>query len=617
MVSDYCEIAVSGLQNRNQIIRLSDFKLTDQRNEVYRSLFLFNDGLKAWVERTGSVKGYAGPHTTDAVAFDLDGEDLHAVQAEAIRLVQYLTEVLEVPANYIRAAFSGFKGLHVVIPIEAFTDAVKPSLHFYKVVKAVAEELSSGFSFIDSSIYEPKRLFRVLNSINGKSGLHKIPLTFSELLTLPTNEIKTLARSPRRVDQLPPSEIRPVEALREIWDKWVRSDFDDPRSSTSARKQKVVDILQGVGQGSRNTAASRLAGLFISKGFDEDFTVNLVSIWNQQNNPPLLDEEVARIVHGAYRRYKKDDAANVTVYDFAKAGEAYRNFVSSSKTAKVNTGFESLDYKLRGIVPGETCCILGKTSVGKSAFLQNIGMNYARATGRNVLMYSLEVPITSVFERAAQIEFGLSGGEIESGFQQNLDDVTGFAKMLFTKVPTFFTITKSGLDLDAIRSITRFAETEVYHSSTGLILIDYLGLVKGAGRDVYEQVSRVARGMKDLAKELNVPIIFLSQVNRNYTEFDPLAIGAARDSGAVDEASDFVLGLWKDDNRPLPNDRSADDTTMLILGILKNRRGGIGQTPLLMDRPSLRVVEDREAITHEREYAQRLQKVTKAGKKPF
>ena len=95
--------------------------------------------------------------------------------------------------------------------------------------------------------------------------------------------------------------------------------------------------------------------------------------------------------------------------------------------------------------------------------------------------------------------------------------------------------------------------------------------------------------MKDLSKETNVPIIYLSQVTKQYTEYDELQINSARDSGSVDEASDFVLALWKQkDKRP----ESEQTDIPINLAILKNRKGGLGKITVRMQKRNLRILED-------------------------
>ena len=125
----------------------------------------------------------------------------------------------------------------------------------------------------------------------------------------------------------------------------------------------------------------------------------------------------------------------------------------------------------------------------------------------------------------------------------------------------------------------------------GLVLVDYLGLVNEKGKDLYEQVSRVARGLKEMAKALDVPIVFLSQVTKQFQPTTELELGAARDSGSIDEAADFVVGIWRDKDRP-----ETDDDILMQCGLLKNRKGGLGTTPIKLNKRSLRFTA--EEIVH-------------------
>ncbi len=581
----YCETAIGGLDKRSVVMKVKDFHLNGDRTECYRSVFLFDSSLKTWVDRTNTVKGFAGPHIADAIPFDFDGPNLEAVKVEVEKFIGYLQAILEVSPDCLRISFSGNKGFHVVMPIECFVAEPKASIHFSLVVKGIAGEIAQGFGFIDSAIYEPKRLLRVLNTVNEKSGCYKIPLTFEELHTLDIDQIKELAKEPREVDSRPVSEISPVPSLHELWVKWYSHDFTKKDNRETGHRD-TCELLHGVAEGKRNDAAIKLAGTYLNAGLNESLTLATLETWNKQNSPPLPQSELEALVHGAFSRYKAHGLEKIKVYNLREAGQVYAEFVGNLKKAKVSTGFESIDKKLRGVMPGESLCVLGKTSVGKSAFLQNAGMNYAKSSGKPVLLFSMEMPITSVFERAGQIEMGISGYEMEEDFSRNSEDIPRFAELLFSKLPNFFCIEKGGLNLENIESLVRYAEESVYHDKTALVLIDYLGLVKGTGKDLYEEVSKVARGMKDLAKSLRVPIIFLSQVNRKYSPFDELQIDAARDSGAVDEASDFMLGLWYDG---IQDDKA--ETYKLKLGILKNRRGGLGTIGIEMQKKTLRMKE--------------------------
>ena len=119
----------------------------------------------------------------------------------------------------------------------------------------------------------------------------------------------------------------------------------------------------------------------------------------------------------------------------------------------------------------------------------------------------------------------------------------------------------------------------------GVIGIDYLGLMDGPGSNTYETTSRLATGAKNIAKLLNVPVIMLSQVNRKGgSGHSEISLEMGRDSGAIEEGADFVLGLWKQPRDEKDMDIWANGLSEgpgeidLICKILKNRKGSEGST---------------------------------------
>jgi len=494
----------------------------------------------------------------------------------------YLYHTFDIPFEYLRIAFSGSKGFHVTIPINAICENPQPKEDFYKIYKGIAEDLASDFKFVDFSIYEPKRLFRLTNTINSKSGFYKIPLLYDEL-EMTIDEIKQLAKKPRKIEQLPISEIEVVKRLNELYNKWNETNFTQPITLQSKRSDILELLENGATEGNRHTALIRIVGTLKKKNLDYDFILVILKQWNELNDPPL---DYDRLENESKRAFNKVIQAIPEILNLKQAGQIYRDYISKIDSCKVKTGYDSIDTKIRGLMPGETMCILGKTSVGKSAFLQNIGLNFAKTSGEPVLFFSMEMPITSVYERTLQIETGLTGYEIENAVKRGDDDIKVKANLVFNDLPNFYIIAKSGLNLEQISQFISFAEQNISHKKTGLVLIDYLGLVRGSGKDLYEQTSRVARGIKDLAKEMDVPVIFLSQVTKQYTEYDELQINSARDSGSVDEASDFVLALWKEKDK-----REEQPDIPQMLGILKNRKGGLGKIKIEMSKRSLKIVE--------------------------
>lgn len=583
----YADYAIGHASKRNNIQSIKDFKLNGVITDCYRSIFLFDEGLKEYVDKTKSITGYSEKHISDSLVFDFDGEDLDRVKKEAYNFCNYLYHEYEIPYEYLRIAFSGSKGIHITIPMQAICNP-EPKEDFYKIYKGMAEDLSKGFKFVDLTIYDKARLFRITNTINSKSGLYKIPLCFDELEGFTADEIKELAKSERKIESFPISEIGQVKYLNDLYEKWNDHQFDFIEPT---KRDEIIELIQGgLSEGSRHEALIRITGSLQNKGMDYEFILEWLKHWNKSNNPPLLvdrlEAESRRVFNDNIKKITVDRKEILTLRD---ASKIYEDYVHNIIKCKIKTGFGKIDDRIRGIMPGETMCVLGKTSVGKSAFLHNIGLNYAKESKEPVLFFSMEMPTTSVYERTLQIETGYSGYNIENFTRENDIELKAKANLIFSELSNFYIITKNGLNLNQIKEFILFGEKNIYHQKTGLVLIDYLGLVKGEGKDLYEQTSRVARGMKDLAKEINIPIIFLSQVTKQFTEYDELQINSARDSGSVDEASDFVLAIWKEkDKRP----ESEQTDIPISLAILKNRKGGLGKITVRMQKRNLKILED-------------------------
>lgn len=580
----FAEFVTENINHRNTILELSEFK-NEKNVEAYRSLFLFEEELKTWVQNTGSVKGFEGRHISDFLIFDFDGEDLSAVKNEAINFCLYLEANYDLNKEFIEIFFSGSKGFHICIPMECITENLSPALDFWKTYKSLAIEISRGFNFADTSIYEIRRIIRLPNSLHPKSKLYKVPITFSELKSKSVDEIKIIAQRPREIEKDIDLELN--ENLLELYNKLKNKKAESIQPKPAEKKSdELLTILEnGASEGNRHLSLVRITSALMERGITYDFILAILKNWNLKNKPVLTIERLEAESKAVFET-KTKAVDSLKIYSLRDAANEYRDFVLKQESRKVNIGYPLIDKKLRAILPGETCCILGKTSVGKSAFLQNIGLNYAKK-GEPVLFFSLEMPITSVFERSVQINSGLTGFHIEAGIREKNLDVYRECEKTFIAYPNFNTITKSGLSLEDIK-VGIIKSEEAYKQKTGLVLIDYLGLVKGKGKDIYEKISEVARGMKDLAKEMDVPIIFLSQVTKAFSEYTELELGAARDSGAIDEASDFILGLWKEkDNRPEEDQLNIP----LMLGILKNRKGGLGKIEISLEKKSLKVNE--------------------------
>lgn len=274
------------------------------------------------------------------------------------------------------------------------------------------------------------------------------------------------------------------------------------------------------------------------------------------------------------------------IFSLSDAEREYENLAEFSSHGLSITGFPSIDRKIREFRPGEVACLEAATGNGKTTVSLNWAQKYTIESGQPTLIFSLEMPVRDIYERIIQIRMDLSGEEVEKNYAENNLGFKTRVSQLLAELHNLHIVGANELPLKQIKSKIQKAENEIFHAKPGLIVIDYISQVLAGGRDMYEQTSRAARGLKSLAKDMNVPILFLSQVPKSYTIYDTLTLGSARDSGAIEEASDFVLAL----NRV--RGRSTDDFIKLNLEILKNRKGGLTKVPIKLYKKNLRTEED-------------------------
>jgi replicative DNA helicase len=265
--------------------------------------------------------------------------------------------------------------------------------------------------------------------------------------------------------------------------------------------------------------------------------------------------------------------------------EAYQQHIANLKKNRFVLGIPEIDKRIRGVAGGEVLTILARSGSFKTAMLQNLLKNYVQHSAWTAVFFSIEMPVSSVAERYFQMLDGCTGPEVESMFTDTSPNgVRDIAIGQFVKDLQRFFVIPTRVSLSDITAYVRLIETEK-NVKVGVIGIDYLGLMDGPGANTYETTSRLATGTKNLAKLLNIPVVLLSQVSRKGgSGQSEISLDMGRDSGAIEEGADFVLGLWqhaKDESDTdvwadrLPDAESQPD---LICKILKNRKGSAGST---------------------------------------
>ena len=245
------------------------------------------------------------------------------------------------------------------------------------------------------------------------------------------------------------------------------------------------------------------------------------------------------------------------------------------------TGFTDLDSKTSGFQPGDLIIIAGRPSMGKTALALNIGEHVALDQGMPVAVFSMEMGASQLALRMLSSVGRLDQQRLRTG--RLLDDdwprlTTAIQKM--HEAPLYIDETPALTAIDLRARARRLSRT---CGKLGLIIVDYLQLMSasGQGENRATEISEISRGLKALAKELAVPVVALSQLNRTVeqrTDKRPV-MSDLRESGAIEQDADVILFIYRDEvYNPDTNDKNIAE---IIIG--KQRNGPIGRVNLRFD----------------------------------
>ena len=271
----------------------------------------------------------------------------------------------------------------------------------------------------------------------------------------------------------------------------------------------------------------------------------------------------------------------------------YERERSDPAWAPLRLGFGSLDADMRGLSPGQVCTIAARTAVGKTFLLGSVLDNFARGRPSDgALTLSLEMPAAEWAERQLAIYEGVAPEEVERWARHG--ELKARSRS-FLKGARRLLVCETGLRLPEIRPAIAEARSALPGGTPlRLVLVDYLGLIGDSGRSDYERASAVARGLKGIAKAEGLALIVAAQLSRAGGDGSAeVGLEMIRDSGAIEEASDFVIGAWRPGQaKGLTPPEELELANTLRVQLLKNRKGRAGRTVDLAFRdPSRKVYE--------------------------
>jgi len=297
----------------------------------------------------------------------------------------------------------------------------------------------------------------------------------------------------------------------------------------------------------------------------------------KENMELILEEAEKRIFELIQRRNTGEfvPIRQIVWNALEKIEAASRN---TGRVTGVATGFLDLDYKTSGMQPADLVLIAARPSMGKTAFVLNIAQHVAFRLKEPVAIFSLEMSKEQLVNRLFSLESNVDAQNLRNGSlsDQEWEKLIESAGVIGKS--NLFIDDTAGISISEMRSKCRKFKLE---HNIKMVIIDYLQLMSGSGRSESRQqeVSEISRALKKLARELNVPVLALSQLSRAVEQRPdkrPM-MSDLRDSGAIEQDADVVMFIYRDDY--YRQDSEKKGIAEIIIG--KQRNGPTGTVELV------------------------------------
>lgn len=280
--------------------------------------------------------------------------------------------------------------------------------------------------------------------------------------------------------------------------------------------------------------------------------LSLASEINKVTNSDLVGEQIAELVEKKLYEITQE-SQNIDFREADEVSDATLAYINEMKSrgdnilVGVDTGYSELNKMTTGFGKGDLVIIAARPAMGKTSFALNMVQNLLDK-GRGVAFFSLEMPAEQLMLRLLSVKTSiqlqrLRVGDFNAGEQKQLDDA--IEQMRNSKL---FVDDGGSVNINQLRSKLRKLKSR--HPEIELAVIDYLQIMSGTGgKDRHLEVSEISRGLKMLARELNIPIVALSQLNRTLesrADKRPM-LSDIRESGSIEQDADIILFVYRND----------------------------------------------------------------------
>lgn len=342
---------------------------------------------------------------------------------------------------------------------------------------------------------------------------------------------------------------------------------------TAAHVEQYADIVAQKAMRRRLIKASQDT---LSMGFDESTSLQ-----------DLIEAAEAKLFEVSQTHVKQDVVSLETILSesFDRLDDLHKD---KGKIRGVPTGFKDLDNILAGLQRSDLFILAARPSMGKTALALNLAHNIALKAKETVLLFSLEMSKEQLVDRMLAMESGVDAWALRTGNLTDTDfEKIGQAMGALSEAQIYIDDTP-GITVSDLRTKAR---REAHQRPLGLIIVDYLQLMSGGSRfggdgNRVQEISEISRGLKGIARELNVPLIALSQLSRSVESRSPQIpqLADLRESGSIEQDADVVAFIYREDYYNPDTERK----NITDIFIKKHRNGPTGGVELYFEKEKQR-----------------------------
>ena len=544
----YIELAIGSVSNRAYAIRPEHItKYIKPNQELYRSLFMLDETSFEHFRDKGSIKSYKGTYALNTIIFDIDrgkktGED---TRQRAIAFMNTLLEQGVDTSTQCHLWFSG-RGFHIEIP----------NLYGFEESKnlpyQVKMTIDSHFGKLVDNIYDKGRLIRVGYTINMKSELYKLPLSWQMINDMSYQDICEYCQNQKTDYNHTPfneDEVYPIWEDKVLDVKEFKEEEEGAISNTTlnAHVTCVQKMWKSDKEGERHITLLRMANAWRRMGIVKEGAIKM----SEYNIPSLGHNEILKILDDVYAWEHNGYSCSDTImekycdpickfYKQKNYGLEVLNVKELSNKLKefVHMDMDTNSFNLKDhypiptdyrFVPGELAILLGDTKLGKTAWLQSL---MVKLTHMNVLYLSLEVGDWLIFRRFLQAGNGITKQEVNEIYRiydeervQQINDKVKHIKVMTTSP-----------DIDSMKQL-------IADNQPQIVCIDTIDAIDVRyNNDPFTKMEKIVNSLKQIATQMDVMFFGISHISKGASR-DMLTVHSAKGNSAIEQKADKILGI--------------------------------------------------------------------------